>query len=167
VGELSLCLCTEPFTDSRATSTIIIYFSAVLGLGGSGSTFKRLRNYTPKLSALVYCIRLCFLEATLPRCTHPRIGWGPRLSTGQLKRLNETRHVFMCYSCQAPMGELLSLRSYGRALSRTDGLSFRVNWNDNSKTVSWDSGSLRIADLQRMGQHVIESTKASLGSMID
>jgi hypothetical protein len=60
------------------------------------------------------------------------------------------------------MGELLSLRSYGRALSRTDGPSFRVNWSDNSETVSWDGGSLCMADLKRMGRHVIQSTEASL-----
>jgi hypothetical protein len=136
VGEFSLFLCTEPFADSRATSTIIVYFSAVLGLGTSGSTFERARNYTPKLSALIYCIRLCFLEATLPRFAHPTIGWEARLSTGQLERLNKTRYAFMCHGCQAPIGELLSLRSYGRALSRTDSPSFRVHWSDNSETVS-------------------------------
>jgi hypothetical protein len=64
------------------------------------------------------------------------------------------------------MGKLLSLRSYGRALSRTDGPSFRVNWSDNSETVSRDGGSLYIADLQRMGQHIVKSTKVSLARLI-
>lgn len=94
------------------------------------------------------------------------IGWEARPPTGQLKRLNKTRRAFMCHGCQAPMGELLSLRSYGRALSRTDGPSFRVNWSDDSETVSWDGGSLRMADLRRMGQHMVQLAEASLARLM-
>jgi hypothetical protein len=136
VGQMSLFLCQEPYVDGNASSTLLVYFSGILGFSASGLTFERLRNYTPKLSGLIYCMRLYMLEATLPRFEHLSNGWQVRPRTGDLSRLNRVRERYMCFGCQAPMGELLSLRSYGRAFSRSDGSSFRVNWSDDSETVS-------------------------------
>jgi hypothetical protein len=34
------------------------------------------------------------------------------------------------------MGELISQRSYGRALGRSDGSTFHVNWNDDDEEIS-------------------------------
>jgi hypothetical protein len=76
-------------------------------------------------------MRLCMLEATLPRFAHPFSGWRARPRTGNLSHLNKIPERYMCYGCQAPTGELLSLRSYGRAFSRSDGPSFRVNWSED------------------------------------
>jgi hypothetical protein len=109
---MSLFLCQEPYVDANASSTLLVYFSGILG---------------PKLSGLIYCMRLCMLEATLPRFEPLSNGWQARPRTGDLSRLNGVRERYMCFGCQAPIGELLSLRSYGRAFSRSDGPSFRVN----------------------------------------
>jgi len=46
---------------------ILVYFSRVLGFSTNPSTFKRLRNYTSKLSRLIYYTRLYILEAILLR----------------------------------------------------------------------------------------------------
>ncbi|KAK3680383.1 hypothetical protein LTR37_021276 [Vermiconidia calcicola] len=132
VGMLSAFLCTKEFADSHSSSTILVYFSGGLGFSAETLTFERPRNYTPKLSALIHCIRLCLLEATLPRFAHPSLHWEARPRTGNLKRLNKVRERYMCLSCQSPMGELLSLRTYGRAISRSDGPSFRVQWSEDS-----------------------------------
>lgn len=124
---MSLFLCQEPYVDADASSTLLVYFSGILGFSASGLTFERPRNYIPKLSGLIYCMRLCMLEATLPRFKPLSNGWQARPRTGDLSHLNGVRERYMCFGCQAPIGELLSLRSYGRAFSRSDGPSFRVN----------------------------------------
>jgi hypothetical protein len=124
---MSLFLCQEPYVDANASSTLLVYFSGILGFSASGLTFERPRNYTPKLSGLIYCMRLCMLEATLPRFEPLSNGWQARPRTGDLSRLNGVRERYVCFGCQAPIGERLSLRSYGRAFSRSDGPSFRVN----------------------------------------
>ncbi|KAL8911339.1 MAG: hypothetical protein Q9171_003466 [Xanthocarpia ochracea] len=166
IGRLSVFFCTEEFTDSRSSSTIIVYFSGVLGFSPSGTTFKRPRNYTPKLSALIYCIRLCLLEASLPRFTYPFIGWKARALGGNLKRLNRIRERFMCLSCQAPMGELLSLRSYGRAISRSDGPSFRVQWSDDSEVVMWDGAELSINHFRQLGCYAVQTATILIAQLM-
>ncbi len=92
-----------------------MYFSGVVGLGSDGSTFKKPAAYTPNLSALVYYCRLIFLETQLPRTSHEHIGLAARPRYNQLGKLQAAQRRTMCLGSQAPVGELLSLRSYGRA----------------------------------------------------
>lgn len=132
IGKLSFYICCEEFIDSQLSTTILVYFCGVLGISPNGLTFDRPRNYTPKLSAIIHSARLICLKAVLPRHTHVHINWEARLRTGQLTRLNRMRKRFMCLSCQAPLRELLSLRTYDRAFSRIDGPSFRVRWSDDA-----------------------------------
>jgi hypothetical protein len=73
VAEFSCFLYTEDFADGLANSTAIVYFSGTLGFSPDGYTFERPRNYTPKLSALIHCIRLCILERYLPRLAYSSI----------------------------------------------------------------------------------------------
>jgi hypothetical protein len=91
------------------------------------------------------------LEAALPRFAHPINGWQARPRNGNLSRLNKIRERYMCFGCQAPMGELLSLRSYGRAFSRSDGPSFRVNWSEDSKTISWADEKVSMDQFRELG----------------
>lgn len=88
VGQLAVFFCKEQFTDSRSSSTLLVYFSGVLGSSWDGLTFRRPGNYTPSLSALIYCVRVVLLEETLPRLPHPYAGWEARPRVGQLERLN-------------------------------------------------------------------------------
>jgi hypothetical protein len=102
-GALLKFLCTEEFVDGRSSSTILVFYSGILGFTSAGLAFERARNYTPKLSALIYCIRICLLEATLPRFTHTWINWEARPRNKGLDKLNKVRERYMCNSCQAPM----------------------------------------------------------------
>jgi hypothetical protein len=127
VLQLVRFLVTEESEDGRPSSTLLIYFASVLGISMDGLTFERPSDYTPKLSGLIHYIRLVLLEISLPRFPHPVLGLDARPRRGQLEVLNGVRVEKMCLGSQAPMGELLSLRSYGRASSRSDGPSFRVH----------------------------------------
>ncbi len=111
-------------------------------------------------------MRLCMLEATLPRFAHPTNGWQARPRNGNLSRLDRIRERYMCFGCQAPMGELLSLRSYGRAFSRSDGPSFRVNWSEDSETVSWTGGKLSMDQFRDLGARVYDSAAASMSRLM-
>jgi hypothetical protein len=166
VGRLSLFMCSEEFIDGQSSTTMLVFFCGVLGISHDGLTFDRPRNYTPKLSAIIHSARLICLEATLPRRPHPHIGWDTRPRTGQLKKLNRMRKRFMCLGCQAPLGELLSLRTYGRAFSRTDGPSFRVRWSNDRQVVSWADGKLCLSDFRCFAQRSIESAETLLDQMM-
>jgi hypothetical protein len=53
------------------------------------------------------------------------------------RRLNETGREYMWDGTLSPMGESLSLLSYGNALRRSQGSSFRFYWSDDGKVLSW------------------------------
>ncbi len=67
--------CWRNFWTSRASSTFIVYFSGLISFPYPATTFERPQNYTPKLLALIYGIRLSLLEATIPSLRTSPIGW--------------------------------------------------------------------------------------------
>jgi hypothetical protein len=166
VGRLSIQLCKESFVDGQPSSTILIYFSGILGFSTDPSTFERPRNYTSKLSGLIYCARLCFLEAVLPRFAHESVGWEKRPRHGGLNLLNRVRERYMCLGCQSPFGELLSLRNFGRSLSRSDGPSFRVRWSSDAQTVSWDDGQLSMNQVRALSNTAFDSATSCMGRLM-
>lgn len=55
------------------------------------------------------------------------------------------------------MDELLSLHSYGRALSHSDGPSFRIDWSDDGETVVWGAGKLNMGQSRELGHDAFQS----------
>jgi hypothetical protein len=166
IARFSVFLCTESFRDGASASTVMVYFAGVLGISQDGSTFERPSNYTSKLSALVHCARLCLLEATLPRFAHPRIGWNARQPFAQHKTLNKMREAFFCLGCPAPVGELISLRAYGRTVSRTDGPAFRVDWDDDGSRIKWDEGEITMTEFRALGHRAVDTIDESIAGFI-
>jgi predicted Fe-S protein YdhL (DUF1289 family) len=166
VGEFFGFLCSEEFEESISSSTLLVYFCGTLGFSPQGLGFESARNFTPKLSAMIYCIRLCVLERTLPRFDHLSATWPCRPRYGHLEHLNPIRELILCNSCQAPMGELLSLRSFGRAASRADGPSFRVSWSDDAQTISWYDGRIDMNQFRNLGEVVLQSVRTSIAHLM-
>lgn len=166
VADFSYHLCTEEFANGLPSSTAVVYFSGILGFTPDGSTFERPSRYTPKLSAIIHCIRLCMLERILPRFPHPKIGWPARPRVGGLKRFAKFRDRFMCHGCQTPAGKILALRSHGRALSRADGPNFRVHWGKSAHTVGWEGGSLSMDQLRRLGREAVDRAQSSIKRLL-
>lgn len=131
-------MATEDFDDGQASSTLLVYFSAICGLSGQdGSEFARPATYTTHLSGLIYCTRLLLLEGTLPRVAHEYIQLPARPRRGQLELLSEVRRDKMCDGSLSPLGEFLSLVAYGVSLSRTDGPAFLFEWSDDGEEIAW------------------------------
>ncbi|KAG7412160.1 hypothetical protein Forpe1208_v009610 [Fusarium oxysporum f. sp. rapae] len=130
---------TEDFDGGVASSTMLVYFSAVRGLTTpEGDEYLKPHRFTPILAKLIYCSRLIFLEAVLPRFSHNYRGFTHPPGHGLLRRFNATRREYMCDSTLSPIGEFLSLLSYGNALRRSQGSSFRFHWSDDGEVLSWD-----------------------------
>jgi hypothetical protein len=155
IAQFCVFLCSQPYRDGKSASTVMVYFAGVLGISRDGTTFERPSNYTPKLSALVDMARLYVLEATLPRFPYPRLGWHARPGFSQQKTLNRAREALLCQGSEAPVGELLSLRAYGRTVSRTDGPAFQVDWSRDGQNIRWDGGELSMADLRGIGHKAV------------
>lgn len=129
----------EEFEDGKSSSTLLVYFSAVRGISShKGNKFMRPSQYIPILSRLIYCTRLVFLEAILPRHTHPYTGFPARPRYSQLVALNTVRTERMCDGTMLPLGEFLSLLAYGSALRRSEGPVYHFHWSEDGQTISWD-----------------------------
>lgn len=126
VFRLSIFFITEEFTDGQPSSSLLVYYSGVLGCTEDGSTFRRPKDYTSHLSALIYVQRLLLLEMALPYRAYRYVGLSRRSRHDQLKQLNRVRLQCMVFGCMTPLGEFLSLRSLGRKLARSDTPSFLV-----------------------------------------
>jgi hypothetical protein len=140
--ELCYSMAIEDFEDGTASSSLLVYFSAVRGLSRpKGDDYLRPHQFTPVLSTLIYCTRLIFLEMTLPRFPHPYAAIPARPSYGHLRRLMPVRTEKMCDGTMSPLGEFLSLLSYGRALSRSEGPVYHFYWSEDDQVLSWDGCS--------------------------
>lgn len=74
VFQLSITFSTEEFVDSQPSSSLLVYFSGILGFSLDARSFLPAKKYTPHLSALSYIQRLLFLEYALPLRPYPHLG---------------------------------------------------------------------------------------------
>ncbi|KAI5456833.1 hypothetical protein BGZ63DRAFT_417761 [Mariannaea sp. PMI_226] len=96
---------TEDFEHGIASSTMLVYFSAVRGLANhDGHKYLQPERFTPILARFIYFAR-SFSRGIASR---------PRYR--QLEILKASRQAHMCDGTLSPMGEFLSLLSYGHVL---------------------------------------------------
>ncbi|EGU84550.1 hypothetical protein FOXB_04933 [Fusarium oxysporum f. sp. conglutinans Fo5176] len=99
--EVCLTLCTETFIAGQPGSTLLVYFSGILGFSKDCQHFLLARQYCPQLSGLIYIQRLLLLERSLPLRPYHTIGIPQRPHTQQLERLNEIRADHMVLGSQS------------------------------------------------------------------
>lgn len=156
---LSLALCTEPLTVGQPSSTMLIYYSGVLGFSPSSRAFLSAKSYTPYLSGLIYIQRLLFLELALPLRAYPSLKISCRPRYEQLKRLESIRTRYMVVGSQSPLEEMISLRNYGRVMARSDTSSFLLRWSEDGQTVfHGDSFQISMAEFRLLAEHIINET---------
>ncbi|KAJ0127598.1 Class E vacuolar protein-sorting machinery protein HSE1 [Fusarium oxysporum f. sp. albedinis] len=154
--QFCISLSTESFLDGQASSTMLIYFSGILGFSDDSRQFLLVRPYCPQLSCIVYVQRLLFLEYALPLHPYHTLGIQQRPQEQQLEQLNDIRRRYMVTSSQTALAELLSLRDSGRAIARTEPPSFFLNWSDDGQSVRiGDSFSLTIEDFRQLPGYFI------------
>ncbi|RKK61043.1 hypothetical protein BFJ69_g17165 [Fusarium oxysporum] len=159
---------TEGFDSGVASSTMLVHFSAARGLSTpEGDEYLKPHRFTPILAKLIYCSRLVFLEAVLPRFSRSYGGFAHPPRHGLLRRLNATRREYMCDGTLSPMGEFLSLLSYGNALRRSQGSFFRFHWSDDGEVLSWDGNQrLSMVGFRGLAREVLRSVTASCYSLM-
>lgn len=54
VFRLSIFFATEAFVDSDPGSSLLVYFSSILGIREDGPTFRRAKEFTPLVAGLIY-----------------------------------------------------------------------------------------------------------------
>ncbi|KFZ16365.1 hypothetical protein V501_02264 [Pseudogymnoascus sp. VKM F-4519 (FW-2642)] len=166
IFRLSVFLATEQFTNEQPSSSLLVYYSGVLGCTEDGSTFRRPKDYTPQLSALIYIQRLLLLEFALPYRAYTYVCIPCRPQYDQLERLDQVRLKSMVLGCLTPLGEFISLRSRGRKLARADPPSFLARWSDDGQTLHHNNSSISMDNFRTFGHSVVDRAEALCYSLM-
>ncbi|KAH7231266.1 uncharacterized protein BKA55DRAFT_654006 [Fusarium redolens] len=100
--QLCIMLNTEPFLNGQPSSTLLVYFSGILGFSTDCRRFQLARQYCTKLSAMIYMQRILFLEQALPLRGYQFIGIPRRQEVGAFECLDEVRAKYMVLGSQYP-----------------------------------------------------------------
>ena len=159
---LSICIgaMTQPFADGQPSSTLLVYFSGILGFTRESNSYLLAKHYTPALSGLLYIQRLLFLEYALPLQAYAYIGIAQRPRYNQLEQLDRMRRRYLVAGSQSAFDEMHELRYCGRNIARTEPPTFLLYWSDDGNILHYGDGfQLTLADFRRLPEHFISSAE--------
>ncbi|RFN54792.1 hypothetical protein FIE12Z_930 [Fusarium flagelliforme] len=158
--QLCVTLNTESYLNGQPSSTLLIYFSGILGLSSDCQRFQLARQYCSKLSAMIYIQRILFLERALPLREYKSIGIPQRPDVGQFECFDQVRAKYMVLGSQYPLAELISLRDFGRNIARTEPPSMLFHWSNDSETVSHSTFQITMGNFRKLADHFITQAEA-------
>lgn len=160
---------TEEVRDGRPASTLLVYFSGVLGLSADSTAFLPARSYTSNLAGLFYTQRLLFLEYALPARAYPLLGIPRRPRKDQLERLQDIRQKYTVLGSQSPFEELFSLLAFGKAIASSETPPFLLRWSDDGQSMSHsDALTITMDAFRRLPQTLLdEASRLSADLMYD
>ncbi|EXL52797.1 hypothetical protein FOCG_08558 [Fusarium oxysporum f. sp. radicis-lycopersici 26381] len=158
---LIMAFCTEEVMDGRPDSTLLVYYSGVLGFSADLTGFLPARSYTSNLAALIYIQRLLFLEYAVPMQDYPHLGISRRPRTNQLARLQNVRQEYLVLGSQSPFEELFSLLAFGRAIAGSETPAFLLKWSDDGQVVSYrDDIAVHMEQFRRLPKVLLVRAEA-------
>jgi hypothetical protein len=155
VLELSAFFAMEEFSDGQPASSLLVYFSGILGMSRDG-TYQKIRNFTPNLAALIYYLRFVFLEWTLPYRDYPYIGRNRRPALNPLAILQPVREKYICFGCLTALPEFVSLLAFGHKVAHTDGPTIQFHWSDDGQQISYGDHTLGMEQFRSFSHSLIE-----------
>lgn len=135
---LLLEFCKDEVTDGRPASTLLVYFSGILGFSPDCNSYLLTKSYTPHLAGLICVQRLLFLEYALPAREYPLLAIPQRPRRDQIAKFQAVRQRYAVLGAQSPFEELVSLMAYGRATAASDPPSFLLRWSDDGQSVAYN-----------------------------
>ncbi|KAH7147123.1 hypothetical protein B0J13DRAFT_584460 [Dactylonectria estremocensis] len=117
--QVYLTIYTETFIDGRPDSTLLVYFSGILGFSGDCRQFLLAKQYCSQLSGLIYMQRVLLLEHALPLQPYTTIGITRCPQAQQLERFSEMLAGGLCTACgQSPRAKFCVARFLPSRLRR-------------------------------------------------
>ncbi|EXK77216.1 hypothetical protein FOQG_18067 [Fusarium oxysporum f. sp. raphani 54005] len=153
--QLCLTICTERFNEGRPSSTLLVFFSGILGFSQDCKHFLLARQFCPYLSGLIYIQRLILMERALPLREYGAIGIPRRPYVNQLDQLNSIRERYMIAGTQHPLAEMTSLRDFGRNIARTEPPSILFSWSDDGEIIRYGDFQLTMDKFRQIPDYFI------------
>ncbi|EXL68003.1 hypothetical protein FOPG_15909 [Fusarium oxysporum f. sp. conglutinans race 2 54008] len=153
--QLCLSISTERFNEGRPSSTLLVFFSGILGFSQDCKHFLLARQFCPYLSGLIYIQCLILMERALPLRDYGAFGIPRRPYVNQLDQLNSIRERYMIAGTQHPLAEITSLRDFGRNIARTEPPSILFSWSDDGEIIHYGDFQLTMDKLRQIPDYFI------------
>ncbi len=111
--QLCMMLWTHQDPSGDMEGSVIIYFTAVMGIHPRSLAFRSPHESTPLLAGLVWVGRLLFLECALPVNAYNTLVYPWQAQSEypcQTERLKAIRTRYMVRGCDSPLGEIMKKR---------------------------------------------------------
>ncbi|KAJ5142419.1 hypothetical protein N7526_003414 [Penicillium atrosanguineum] len=164
--KLCVLFITQTFTDGQPQSSVLVYFSGVLGISSNGGHFLAARLFTHHLSALIYIQRLLFLEYALPLREYSYLGWPCRPRSDHLTRLDKIRRQYMLPGSMTPLGEFQNLRLFGKRQALLDPPSVFVHWSPNGDTVFLENITITMEAFRALPGYFIRQAEELCSALL-
>ncbi|KAH6974033.1 hypothetical protein EDB80DRAFT_831381 [Ilyonectria destructans] len=113
------------------SSSVLIDYTAVMGIQRQYVAYHSAHNSTPGLAALIWVGRLLFLEYAPPVYIYGTLAyrWPSRDQyPSQPDRLDAIRKRYLIRGCYTPFGEIIELKAFAKSIIRQEGIPGNLSW---------------------------------------
>ncbi|KAH7111678.1 hypothetical protein B0J13DRAFT_659885, partial [Dactylonectria estremocensis] len=137
IFQLSMMFWTHRDPAGDMSSSVLIHYTAVMGIQRDSLAYYSAYNSTPKLAALMWVGRLLFLEYALPVYTYDTLAfpWPCRTSyLSQPDRLDSIRRKYLLRGGYTPFGEMIELKAFAKSIVKREGIPGNLSWAPDGRS---------------------------------
>ncbi|PNP52709.1 hypothetical protein FNYG_15809 [Fusarium nygamai] len=148
--QLSMMFWTHQDPAGDMSSSVIIYYTAVMGIQRRSMSYHPAHNSTGGLAALMWVGRVLFLEYALPLYSYTTLAyhWPSRDQYhSQPERLEAIRQRYLVRGCYTPFGELIELKAFAKSIVRQEGMPGNLSWAPDGRSfVVGNDKEVKLSD---------------------
>lgn len=121
------------------SSSVIVYYTAVMGIQRCSLAYNSAYNSTSGLVALIWVGRLLFLEYALPVYSYTTLAykWPSRdRYLSQPDRLDAIRKKYLIRGCYTPFGEIIELKAFAKSIVKREGMPGNLSWDPDGQSFT-------------------------------
>jgi hypothetical protein len=145
--EFSVGLLTQEIHEQKPVSNnLLLYTVGILSLDVEHHGFTRTTTSSSHIAGFLWVGRLLLLEYALPKKAHVLLQWPARSAFPQpINRLREVHSCFLVPQHPSVIGELITIKSYARAVQHYDLVAYHLFFSDDLQSIQIDSQCLEIS----------------------
>jgi hypothetical protein len=123
-----------------------LYTIGILSLDVEHHRFTRTTTSSSHIAGFLWVGRLLLVEYALPKKAYVLLQWPARSAYSQpINRLREVHSYFLVPQHPCVMGELITLKSYARAVQHYDLVAYHLFFSDDLQSVRINTQWLKIS----------------------
>ena len=133
---LSCSFLADIYPSGNTEDSPLVYFTRVLGVHQQTLMYRTAYLFTPVLAGFIWIGRLFMLEYALPAQAWTILKWPAKASyKDQTTRFKEIRDRYLCRGGFYPMGRMIEMLRYGRAVAQKEGSRGNISWSPDKETL--------------------------------